>query len=708
MEHKNSSEYKKHSDLASIIIYASQDLDMLSQSLEACLNQQYSHLEIIVADDADGISDKLAPALKADSRVKIIKFPHQHGLAKCLNEAFVSATGNYLSWIPENCLLEPKATSELIQHIKEHKNVSFVFSDYHVYNPETKERKLEIISSNLKFNHHSRTWPVFIYTREVADTMGNYREAFEMLAGHEFFIRSSRTFLIAKHPAMLGTLVKKQNRESFEIKSYSTLYKTILFYLYDYARKENLKHVIYSFPFWVRQFTPGLRSCLLKILKQTIKVYKISFRFGAYFQFLMFYLMVKNKIDRVLSFIVIPLKRNLMHIRISRLRKYPTETNCLCLVSKVVVGGSEKVLWDVVAGTRRKGFRFHLLSTKGENNRWTQKFVKGFDSRIILNKKLNFEYTESDEIFYAYFKYMVKHLNIKIVLISNAFTGYRFAEKIKSDFPDIKLLDFIHVEEYCGATADIHFAVPYIDQRICISKRLKNIVTYLYKAHNIPLEYTQRIKVIYNGNDMESFKKSNVGTGDFRAKHHIGKEKKIITYIGRFSSEKRPFLFIDIAHAIERLQLGTDICWVMAGDGTGIDEIKNKIKYFGLQDQFILPGMLDVEGIKSLLADSTIMLIVSEVEGLPLVLVEAMSMDVPVITTNVGAVNEAIIHGHNGYIVDPNTNVVEDFTSILAKLLTDQTLYHSIQHACRKSVEHQFSIETMTEEYGKTLKSLLN
>ena len=82
----------------------------------------------------------------------------------------------------------------------------------------------------------------------------------------------------------------------------------------------------------------------------------------------------------------------------------------------------------------------------------------------------------------------------------------------------------------------------------------------------------------------------------------------------------------------------SDIVFVMAGDGKDRQRTEDLIRDYKMEDHFILTGMLDSEKVKELLSDTYCLLITSEYEGSPLVLLEAMSMDVPVISTDVGVV----------------------------------------------------------------------
>jgi glycosyltransferase involved in cell wall biosynthesis len=227
-----------------------------------------------------------------------------------------------------------------------------------------------------------------------------------------------------------------------------------------------------------------------------------------------------------------------------------------------------------------------------------------------------------------------------------------------------------------------------------------------YQKAGIDLKYMDRMTVIHNGNDMQRYKKEEVKAGQFRAKYNIDADTKIISYVGRLSSEKRPIVFVDIAEKVLKSLPQEKIKFVMAGDGVYRKAVEARIKQLGLEKHFLLTGVVTSDDVRELLADAFLVLITSYMEGLPLVAVEAMSMQVPVISTDVGSIKEAVQPGVSGFLVHPQHKVVENFSEAICRLCSSKELYESIVKNTRGSVEKEFSFETFAERYTQVFSEL--
>jgi len=86
-------------------------------------------------------------------------------------------------------------------------------------------------------------------------------------------------------------------------------------------------------------------------------------------------------------------------------------------------------------------------------------------------------------------------------------------------------------------------------------------------------------------------------------------------------------------------------------------------------------------------------------EGFPWVILEAMSAEIPVIATNVGAVPEIIQDGENGLLIDPGKT--EQIVEAIEKLSKDKELRDKLVIRARKTVEEKFNLNQMTNEFVK-------
>ncbi|MCL2122679.1 MAG: glycosyltransferase [Desulfovibrionaceae bacterium] len=136
-------------------------------------------------------------------------------------------------------------------------------------------------------------------------------------------------------------------------------------------------------------------------------------------------------------------------------------------------------------------------------------------------------------------------------------------------------------------------------------------------------------------------------------RHDLGlaPDAKIIAGAFRFVSIKNPQLWI--AAAQRTLAQIEDAVAVLWGDGPLLAECRSMVDQSGWSDRILLPGKA-ADGI-SALSISDVVLLSSTIEGLPNVLLEAQSLGIPVVATQVGGVADAFVHERSGWLVARRT-----------------------------------------------------
>jgi glycosyltransferase involved in cell wall biosynthesis len=104
--------------------------------------------------------------------------------------------------------------------------------------------------------------------------------------------------------------------------------------------------------------------------------------------------------------------------------------------------------------------------------------------------------------------------------------------------------------------------------------------------------------------------------------------------------------------------------------------------------------------------DIFIMSSVPSSEGIPTAIIEAMACAVPVIATDVGAINEVIQHGKTGYVVSPkNPGAIAE---LMIKLIDDKKLRRALGAAARQSVVDKYGLEHCTRSHVMSFTSAFN
>lgn len=158
----------------------------------------------------------------------------------------------------------------------------------------------------------------------------------------------------------------------------------------------------------------------------------------------------------------------------------------------------------------------------------------------------------------------------------------------------------------------------------------------------------------------------------------------LIGVVGRLSHEKGVDLFLDACQVLARR--GVAFQAVIAGDGPERASLMEQCEASGLSDRVFFLG--HVADVGSLYQDLDLLVIPSRSEGLPNVLLEALAMDVPAVSTAVGAVPEVLTDPMAGTLVpveDP-TEMANAIEHILGWCRTSQAI------AARASTARRFSL----------------
>jgi colanic acid/amylovoran biosynthesis glycosyltransferase len=119
--------------------------------------------------------------------------------------------------------------------------------------------------------------------------------------------------------------------------------------------------------------------------------------------------------------------------------------------------------------------------------------------------------------------------------------------------------------------------------------------------------------------------------------------------VGRLCNEKAQPLLLDALVLLRERGLRPQL--VLAGDGELRPRLEALIAQFGLADQVTLTGWVDGQRVRDEILASRALVMPSCMEGLPVALLEAMTLQRPVITTYVGGIPELVRPGREGWLV---------------------------------------------------------
>ncbi len=172
---------------------------------------------------------------------------------------------------------------------------------------------------------------------------------------------------------------------------------------------------------------------------------------------------------------------------------------------------------------------------------------------------------------------------------------------------------------------------------------------------------------------------------------------KKLVYVGRLSAEKGvPILFDSLSLLNTR---GYDIELTLLGDGPDRSYLENLAKETGVTTKVTFGGFVDQETIAKTLRESDIFVLPSFAEGIPVALMEAMAIGIPVIATYVGGITELVVDQQTGQVVFPSDPVA--LADAIGRYVDDQAFCKTIAHNARKKVETEFNIEDQVDKLAQ-------
>jgi glycosyltransferase involved in cell wall biosynthesis len=216
-----------------------------------------------------------------------------------------------------------------------------------------------------------------------------------------------------------------------------------------------------------------------------------------------------------------------------------------------------------------------------------------------------------------------------------------------------------------------------------------------------------KIHIIPNGIDTHVFSRSNVSEHEqesFKERFKI-KDKFVLLFVGRIEKRKRIDLLLYALKLIIR-DIDDEVMLLIVGPDQGEkNELLKLAKQLGLERNVVFTGPLDTRGLLAAYAIANVFISLSTQEAFGLSLIEAMSMEVPVVTHRWKGISYIIEDSVNGFSVDPF-----DVRSLAKKtvfLLKNDEYRRFLGKKSRSYVIKNFSIERMVNEILNIYRSLI-
>ena len=216
--------------------------------------------------------------------------------------------------------------------------------------------------------------------------------------------------------------------------------------------------------------------------------------------------------------------------------------------------------------------------------------------------------------------------------------------------------------------------------------------------YSIPPE---RIVAIRNGIDVKRFDEE-IDSVAVRAELGIAPDDRVAILVGRFAARKGHSCAMRAAKLASARVRGFKM--IFAGEGELESELRAEAEELGVSDHVLFVGFR--RDIPRLLAASDVLLLPSEDECLPLVILEAMSSRLPVIATDIGGISEAVDDGRTGILVRPRD--AEGLADAVVEVLDDREHGRAMGLEGRRKVEAEFSLAACSAAVFDIYEELLS
>ena len=352
----------------------------------------------------------------------------------------------------------------------------------------------------------------------------------------------------------------------------------------------------------------------------------------------------------------------------------------LHIIKSLGRGGAEMLLPETLKLHDKENFEFHyiyFLPWKDQMVGALQKAggevtcLEAKDNiRLVLQYKNIISYTKEHKIDlihchlpWAGFVGRLVHARLGIPVV---YTEHNMQERYHSVTKSINKLTFNSQSLALGVSEDVTFSIN------------KNI------HPEIP------VQTLLNGVNTESFKRT--GNSQIRKELGIPEDAIVFGNVAVFRFQKRLVEWLQVIKRIR--ERNSNAYGIIVGAGPLEGEIKKEWKNLGLENVVFFPGLKT--DVKPYFEAMDIFMMSSSFEGLPIALLEAMSMECAVVATDAGGIKEVIRNQQDGLTCE--VDKWKKLPELCQVLIDDHVKLENYKSAARERVVKSFSLTKMVDE----------
>jgi glycosyltransferase involved in cell wall biosynthesis len=310
----------------------------------------------------------------------------------------------------------------------------------------------------------------------------------------------------------------------------------------------------------------------------------------------------------------------------------------------------------------------------------------------------------------------VEHLKREISLVSDLRCFFYLRKILRESKPDL-----LHVHSskagFLGrfAAKSLNIPVVFTAHGWAMSGGVSTISKFFYKSLERLAAYLSSAIITVSNYDRDLALDCNIGNSNLITAVHNGvpdipdvRQSKKYTknnckflMVARFDDQKNHCDLLNALANIPRHNWELDL----VGDGPLFSDIKRLAHKLDIHNKINFVGY--TSNVKRFLLDADVFVLISNWEGLPLTILEAMSVRLPIVASNVGGVSECVTEHENGFLIERED--VSKLTLSLNKLIESKEFRKHMGNKSREKYEKFFTFDRMLGDticvYNQTLVS---
>jgi glycosyltransferase involved in cell wall biosynthesis len=381
-----------------------------------------------------------------------------------------------------------------------------------------------------------------------------------------------------------------------------------------------------------------------------------------------------------------------------------TKIKVLHIIKSLNLGGAETNLFNLVQSLDKNKIELHVAYSQGGEieGRFLKSGIKllkfaSDDHKIKSLASLSIitrlaAYIKSNKI-------DIVHTHVFNGQIWGGLAAKIAGAKVIEHVHDFRYLDLDEFQRRRGTTTQYKYSKYFqwlSDASVVLTQQN---VDYLLENG---FQDTTKIHQIRNGIPLVAARLSSDKQAELKSGFGIPQDAFLISTLSRMSPEKNIDLILRIAPMVNK-QVPSAV-FVIAGNGPLLDDFKKQVDQSQL-GYIKLIGYYDK--VRDLLAISDLFLLPSFLELHSIALLEAMSMGVPLITSqDVGCNNDFISHKKNGFLLDPFQD--DGWADTIVDLSKNSALRHDVGQAAKATCEHEFDIAITATKFERLYEHILH